>query len=315
MLENIKNIDIIDYIYEKNMELASEGIRIDTRKLRYFLTVAKEGQVTRAAKKLNMAQPPLSQQLRIFEEELGAVLLERNRKRMELTEAGKLLYEKGEELLRQFDELMREVREAGQGFRGVLSIGTVQSCLPLLPKRIVDFRNDYPFVSFKIWEGDTSQLYYWLNSRGIEVAIVRLPVDTRDLAMIRLQDEPYVLLAPNNWDIPESTIKMERLKDFPLLFLHRTNGTGVFEMLVNECRKFGFEPNIICECPDVTVLISLVAAGLGATMIPQSTASMLPLNEIKIIALENCTLQSESAVIWLKDRYLSKAARRFIEMF
>lgn len=288
---------------------------MDLRQIRYFVTIAKEGQITRAAQKLNMAQPPLSQQLRQMEEELNTTLLERNGRNLELTEAGRILRHKGELLLQQFAETVKEVKETGEGLRGILSIGTVISSLSLLPPRIVQFQAKYPEVTYKIERGDTSSLSNLLINREIELAIVRLPVDRDQFSVLRLPDEPYVLLAPEDWYGTETSLSMEQLEHVPLLLLHRTSIRGVFEIIVNECRRVGFEPNIIAECADPTILISLVAAGVGATILSKSTLSLFPLKNIKIIELENCSIQSEAAVIWLKDRYLSKAAQRFIELF
>ncbi|MEB3100492.1 LysR family transcriptional regulator [Ferviditalea candida] len=288
---------------------------MDLRQIRYFVTIAKEGQITRAAQKLNMAQPPLSQLLRQMEEELNTPLLERNGRNLELTEAGRILRQKGEILLQQFAETLREVKETGEGMRGTLAIGTVISSLSHLPPKIVQFRSRYPEVTYKIERGDTSTLSALLINRDIEVAIVRLPVDSDQFEVLRLPDEPYVLLAPEDWYGSETSLRMEQLERVPLLLLHRTNIRGVYEIIVNECRRAGFEPNIVAECADPTILITLVGAGIGATILSKSALSLFPLRNIKIIELENCSIQSEAAVIWLKDRYLSKAAQRFVEMF
>lgn len=288
---------------------------MDVRQIRYFVTIAKEGQITRAAQKLNMAQPPLSQLLKQMEDECDTVLVERKGRSIELTEAGKILFHKGELLLRQLDEIVREVKETGDGIRGVLSIGTVLSCLSKLPPKITEFHQNYPDVSFKIKDGDSSSLSRLLLNREIDVAIVRLPVDENEFAMVKLPGEPFALLIPDHWDIREASVRMERLDRMPLLLLHRTSISGTFEIIVNEFRRLGIEPNILAECADPNILISLVSAGLGATLLPVSSVSMFPLDNIRMIGLENCMIQSESAVIWLKDRYLSKPAEKFIELF
>lgn len=287
---------------------------MDVRQLRYFLTIAEEGQITRAAKKLNMTQPPLSQQLQMLEEELGTTLLERNTRSVELTEAGKALYKKGSLLLHQLDDITLEIKEIGKGIRGTLSLGTVKTGLHILTSMIAKFRDHYPSVTYKIWEGDTSNLAAQLKNRDIEAAIVRLPLEDPELDMIRLTSEPYVLVVPQSWDMEEVAIPMENIRDFPLLLLHRRAGKGVYEIIVNECKRHGFEPNILCECPDPTILISLVSVGLGATILPQSAVSTFPLSTIRSVLLENCHIHSETAIVWLKDRSLSKAAHEFIQL-
>lgn len=106
---------------------------MDIRQLRYFLEIAREGQITRAAKRLHMEQPPLSRQLKQMEKELGVTLFDRSGKRLELTRAGELLRQKAESLLQQFHESLNEVKELDEGVRGTLAIGAVVSCVSLLP--------------------------------------------------------------------------------------------------------------------------------------------------------------------------------------
>lgn len=287
---------------------------MDIKQLRYFSTIAEEGQITRAAKKLHMAQPPLSQQLKWLEQELGVLLMERNGKNVELTNAGSVLYKKAKELLHQLDETILEVKEVGEGLRGVLSIGCVKTCFSYVPERLRMFRELYPMVTFRLHEGDSFRLGQSLKNRDIELAIVRLPLVLDDFSFLPLPTDHFVVVMPEKWS-DRTTIPMKDLIDIPLMLLHRIRGTGQYEIVIDECRNHGFEPNIICDCPDAAMLLSLVAAGVGATLLPKSTLLALPLHGLKVIEIEDSTLGSESAVIWLKDRYLSKNAVRFIETF
>ena len=127
---------------------------MDIRQLRYFLAIAKEEQITRAAKALNMEQPPLSRQLRLMETELGVKLFDRVGKHLILTQAGYVLETRAKNLLHQLDETLVEVKEIDQGLRGTLAIGSAFSCVSLLPAKIKAFRTKYPLVSIKILEGD-----------------------------------------------------------------------------------------------------------------------------------------------------------------
>src|SRR5690625_602316 len=117
---------------------------MDLRQLQYFKTVAEEGQITRAAKKLNISQPPLSQQLKLIEEELGTEILIRHNRHVELTEAGKHLYKRAVMILKQMEETKTEIREMGEGIRGLLKIGVARTCATaFLPERINAFLNRY----------------------------------------------------------------------------------------------------------------------------------------------------------------------------
>jgi DNA-binding transcriptional LysR family regulator len=288
---------------------------MDLRQLKYFLTIAEEGQITRAAKKLNMSQPPLSQQLQMLEYELDTVLMERNTRSIELTEAGKVLYERGKHLIKELEDFTLEVKEIGKGVRGSLSIGTVKTCLPLTSTNIVKFRARYPNVTYKIREGDTSHLAEQLKNRSIEAAVVRLPLEDPDLQIQPLSNEPYVLVVPDAWGIQEKAIPMQDIRNFPLLLLHRTVGKGVYEIILSECSRLGFTPDVVCECPDPSILMSLVGEGMGATLLPESTVSAFASGRIRSIALDNCSINSEAAIVWLRERTLSKTAARFIELF
>ncbi|KON69465.1 LysR family transcriptional regulator [Peribacillus butanolivorans] len=288
---------------------------MDVRQLRYFSTIAEERQITRAAKKLHMAQPPLSQQLKALEQELGVILLDRNGKTMELTEAGKVLYDRAKELLQRLDETRIEVKELGEGIKGVLSIGSVKSCFSYIPERIRSFRKQYPMVNFRLYEGDSYRLADHLRKRDIELAIVRLPLDpTTDFSSMPLPIDSFVAVTTDTQD-ERNSIPLKELADMPLMLLHRVSGVGLYELVVNKCKNQGFEPNIVCECPDAAMLLSLVKAGVGVTLLPKSTLNSFPINGLKTLEIEDCTIESESAVIWLKDRFLSKSALRFIETF
>ena len=289
---------------------------MDIKQLRYFATIANEGQISRAARKLHMAQPPLSQQLKLLEEELGTPLFERKGRRLELTAPGKVLYKKAVMILNLLEETVMEVKETEQGLRGVLRIGSVKSGFSHLIRRIRRFREQYPMITFQLREGDSYRICELLRNRDIEIGLVRLPIEMEDVHMIHLPIEPYVAVLPKDWQIAAGpTISMKDVKDLPLLLLHRISGIGQYEMVIDECRRHGFEPNVICECPDVGMLLPLVAEGVGATIVPKSAIAHNQTKNIQHLEIEDSSLQSESAIIWLKDRYMSRAAQRFLEMF
>lgn len=289
---------------------------MDIRQLRYFATIAEEGQITRAAKKLHMAQPPLSQQLKALEDELSTLLVERNGKNIELTAAGKVLYKRAINLLSQLDETIMEVKEVGEGLKGTLSIGSVKTCFSYLPERIRIFREKYPHVTFRLYEGDTYRLIQDLRNRHIEVAIVRLPLESElnDLSLLPLPTDHFVAVIPEMWDY-ENTIRLNEFSSMPLMLLQRFKGAGLYELVIEECRKYHFEPKIVCQCPDASMILSLVREGVGASFLPRSALLSYPMDGLKVLEFEDFSIQSESAVVWLKDRYLSKSAIKFIETF
>ncbi|WP_219836817.1 LysR family transcriptional regulator [Paenibacillus sp. R14(2021)] len=295
---------------------------MELKQLKYFLAIAEEKQITRAAKRLHMEQPPLSRQLMLMEEELGAKLFERGRKQLTLTAAGELLKSKAESLLFQLDETMLEVKELEEGIRGTLSIGAVVSCISILPEPIRKLREAFPQITYKINEGDHFLLGEMLEKRTIELVISRLPFETgilpSKLSMLPLPSDPYVTVFPKSWTPfagDDGLITMKELAEYPLLTLKTDKTIRMHEQVVNEFRRHGLEPSIICECSSVAVIMSLVAAGIGATVFPKSILSSFPSGDIRMLPIRDASFESDTGILWLKDHLLSKRAQRFIACF
>ncbi len=294
---------------------------MDIRQLRYFVTIAHEGQITRAAKQLNMEQPPLSRQLKQMEEELGVLLFERTGKQLKLTDTGELLRQKAEQLLFQYEEAIREVQENEEGLRGTLAVGAVVSCISLLPRQIERFREAYPQVTYKIVEGDHFYLGELLEQRKIELIVTRLPFEAMSHSLqyeiLPLPSDPYVVVIPSSWTDFDgrSSIQMKELVNFPLITLKTDQTTQMHERVVSECRKIGIEPNVICECSSVAISMSLIAAGIGATVFPKSVMSGYFTDSVRTLDIVDADFESELGLLWLKNRYLSRRAQVFIEGF
>ena len=292
---------------------------MDIRQLRYFLALSEEGQVSRAAKKLNMSQPPLSQQLNLMEEELGVKLLDRKRngKSMELTEAGRVLYEKSKVLLEIFDDSMLEVKETGEGLQGTLAIGAVLAYMSYLPIKIKQFNSTYPSVTFKLFAGDPYEIHNYMENQDIELAIVYLPVEMDHVSIKNIGEVPNVFVVPEEWEEFRSKdeISISELEHTPLLLVHREKGSGIYEEILEEFKKKDLKPNILCECHDVNVLLSMVSAGIGASIVPKSAVSPQGVKGVRVLDIIDSSFQSNIALIWRNDRYLSKTAKHFIELF
>lgn len=289
---------------------------MNIKQLKYFYEIAKEGQITRAAKKLHIAQPPLSQSLKSLETKLGVLLFERNGREMVLTDAGEVLYRRSKFIFNNIDETIIEVQETGQGIQGTLSIGCNKSCFSHIPNKIRTYQERYPEVQFKLLEGDSYFLTKQLVEREIEVAIVRLPIDRENIEYYELPTEEYVAVVPNNLITEEKKeITLQELANIPLFLLHRLKGIGQFEIIMERFKQEGLNANIKCESPNVDMLLGLVSEGLGATIVPQSTLLKYNTNNVSVLRLANQHILSESAIIWAKDRYLSKSAQNFIKLF
>lgn len=293
---------------------------MDLRQMRYFLAIAREGQITKAAKTLNMEQPPLSRQLKLMEQELGVTLFDRSAKNLRLTPSGELLRERSESLLLQFNEVMKEVQELNEGIRGSLSIGSVVSCISLLPRPIERFRHQHPQVTFKITEGDHFLLGDQLVKGTIELIVARLPFEanlSEPVEILPLPSDPYVAVVSSKLfpgERPEG-LPMRELANLPFLTLKTNRTTRMHEQVLEECRQHGFEPDIIAECSSVAIIVALVAAGIGITVLPESVMSAFPIPQIKTLRLSDAEFHSDVGIVWMKERYLTKSARWFIDHF
>lgn len=289
---------------------------MDIRQLKYFVTIAEEGKITAAAKKLNIAQPPLSRQLKQMEEELGVILFDRDNKSLNLTLEGERLLLRTKELLNKLDETMVEVQELRKDASGILSVGSNLYCASLILSKVVDIREKNPGLTFKVWEGETIHLIKMLSKRQIEIAITNSPITEKSISQMTLESDPYVLVLPEKWTWSGSEqCRLEEIIDLPLILLRPNYGLGAYGQIVNEFQRLDLEPNILCECQDLIMLLGLVSSGFGATILPLSLLSLHSLGGLRVIQLKDQTLISEPKVIWRKNSYLSKAAKEFLKLF
>lgn len=290
---------------------------MDLKKLIYFVTIVEEGQITRAANRLHIAQPPLSMQLKALEEELGVILINRDKKEFELTSPGATFYKRAKEVLDSIDGMVKEVKEEKEGIRGKLSIGTVKSCVPYLLPLLNKFKEKYPDVTFQIWEEDSKRLEELLLNKKIELGIVRLPLQSQDvknvnsLSIYPLHSEPLVAIQlKDSGKCNADTITVKELKDSPLLILHSQGDIYIFHRFVETCKTYGFNPDIICESSDVFTLIKLAELGLGIAILPQGAVQLLQKESLSYFRVIP-EIKTDTALIWIESKYLSKAALNF----
>ncbi len=286
---------------------------VNSRQLRYFLAVAEEGQVTRAARKLHIAQPPLSQQIKLLEQDLGVRLLERSGRGIRLTGAGRILARRGREVLSGFEDVEREMADYQKGPHGPLSIGTVASSgATILPPLLCAYHASYPTVDFQIREGNTYRVIELLKEEAVEIGIIRTPFDQAPFEVRRSPepDEPMVAAGAAKYALLDEPGAMPAaaLGDLPLIMHRRYEA-----IFLQACRDF--KPQIICRGDDVRSLLTWAVSGLGVAVVPAS--AMRPAEDLPLACRELAepSLCTSVAVIWLKDRYLSVAARRFVSLF
>jgi DNA-binding transcriptional LysR family regulator len=255
---------------------------MDLRHLRYFVAVAEEGHITRAAERLNIQQPPLSRLIKGIEQELDAQLFRRKPRGVELTEAGQAFLGKARAALANVDQAIVTARRTARGEEGRISIGVVHTAQfhPFVPPVIRAFRESLPLVSLTLEEALSDALIQRLRDEQTDVAFIRsLPADSEGLIFNRLLDEELVVAMPTGH--PLALGNRRRPAAVPLKSLAGESflipGGVRFALhtaTIAACHAAGFTPKISQEVPLITSALGYVAAGLGILVVPESMRRM-----------------------------------------
>lgn len=288
-----------------------QGIGI--KDMRAFFAIVEEGNISHAAQRLDVAQPALSRQMKRLEEKLNVKLFERGSRRIRLTDAGRVLYGRVENILGMVDGTVREITEIGTGAKGSIRIGTITtSGAKILPDLISEFHKVYPNITFEIWEAEGARVLELLDSHLIEIAITRTQVDNLAYELLVLPNEPLVIVMNQNnlCGKNNETIKLKELKNQPFIIPLRWK--SIFE---TNCKKSGFEPNIICVSDSVVQDLMMVKKNLGVALIPISSKELLTDGDLVYKRLVEPEMKTHTVISWLKNQTLSTACSHFVDMF
>ncbi len=297
------------------MPVRKGGKRVDIRQLLYFTTIAEEGSISAAAKKLHLSQPPLSYQMKLLEEELHLPLIERSARGIALTEAGRVLYKRAQGILELSELTRKEMLAMASGFTGTLHIGTVSSSgASLLGWRIPAFHQKYPQIGFAIHEGNTFELMEMLESGLIELAIVRTPFHSDQLNCLYLSPEPMIAAGAASFfpaGMPSGQpISLELLGHAPVILYRRFE-----KILLSLCEQKGITPQVFCIADDARTTLMWAEAGLGVAVVPQSAYRIMPHHNMVYGELSEEDLHTRIAAVCKKGCSLSWAAQQFLEIF
>lgn len=253
---------------------------MELRHLRYFLVVAEEGHFTRAAQRLGMQQPPLSQQIRALEKELGFALFRRHPKGAALTVGGEAFLKEATAILHGVEQAAERAARAAEGAEGNISVGCTSSAAahPLIPKIVQAFRVAYPAVHLDFREGSAAELTEEIERRKLDIAFLRLPVSKPPmLAFHRLAEEEMLLVLPVDHHLLAGrsgdempSIPLKALAQERFILVRRYGAPGMYSNLIDACERAGFTPQIALEVERMLPNISLVAAGVGISAVPAS---------------------------------------------
>jgi len=248
---------------------------LELRQLRYFMAVAEELSFTRAAERLNLSQPPLSQQISSLEVELGAKLFVRTSRRVELSDCGKALLPHVEAIFGHVDEGRKHVRRVSEGMQGRIHIGLTGShFLGPFPRFIRQFRESRPSVDLVLHELAPNEQLARLRSSKLDLCFERGAARSTDLeSMLLWKDEAVVAMPHGHRFCARKLIQLHELADEDFVFLLK--GSSTYERSVRDaCIASGFEPLIVQQVLEVPAILNLVGAGLGISVVPASLARM-----------------------------------------
>ena len=287
---------------------------MEIKDMQAFYAIVEEGNISHAAQRLDIAQPALSRQMKRLETALGVQLFERGSRRIRLTEAGRVLYSRVEHILGMVDGTVREITEIGSGVAGAIRLGTITtSGAMVLPELIAEFHRRYPQVTFQLWEGEGARILELLDNRVIEIGITRTQVDQNVYESIVLPNEPLVMVMHRTrccCGAQEDVVRLAELKDQPMIVPLRWK-----TIFVTQCRKLGFEPNIICVSDSIVQDVLCTKMGVGMALLPVSARSLLTDGDIIYKKLIEPEFSTHTVVAWLKNRPLSSRSRHLILLF
>jgi len=283
---------------------------MDLRSLRYFVAVAEELNITRAAEKLNMSQPPLSSQMKGLEEELGTQLFIRGKRHLTLTASGTVLLRRAKQLLELSDQTQQEIRSI-EGIAGHLNIGLVEGRAPyLLARWIAGFRMEFPKVSFSLWNGSGDDVLERLNRGLVDLALIAAPYNTELLEGIAVAREPWVAILSVKHPLAQEKgdfLPLRKLAGQPLFIPSRRSRA---ESVHAWFREIDEEPVIAGELSNYIDAVALAEQNVGICIFPMTTYTENELLVKKIIT--DSARQIEYALVWNRNQLNKELASEFV---
>jgi DNA-binding transcriptional LysR family regulator len=290
------------------------SVRVELRHLRYFVALAEDLHFGAAARRLRIAQPSLSQQIRSLEKELGVTLLERANRGTKLTEAGAVYLLEARAILASVETAATDARRAERGEVGRLAIGFLSlAALDVLPPLLERFRKINPDVSITLLEQSTEEQMRGVLDGTLDLGIVREPAPSELIASRHLLRDAQVVAVPATHRLAANRkIAMEQLRDEAFILFPRTEGTAMYDRIISACAHAGFSPRVVQEARIVTTMIGLVAAGLGVAILPSIAARV---GQPAVIYLPLAPrLMLDTRLIWHPGTFQAKpAVRAFLD--
>lgn len=287
------------------------------RQLEYFAAVAEAKSISRASRELHVAQPPISRQIALLEDELGVQLFLRNNKGIELTEAGRCLYQQSEQMFQSLRMMADSVRDVDAGLRGQVKLGVIYSDLPMVMEHLKAYHREYPQVELYIRMGSPNDLLDDLNRGKLHVLYLRSQSEEGAGLREKILGEDSLELVMNGQTDPapgQSTVPVEALKGVPMCLLRSDDLWGYSNNLKNQCQRSGFSLNVVCQCYDTPMAMQLVQAGFGVSYLPRSIVKTMPRSGVYSKPVQGVEAKSYPVLVWAEQIYYASCVKRYIAM-
>ena len=285
---------------------------MDIRHLTYFIEVAKQKSFTKASQVLCLSQPTLSKMVKNLEEALKVELLDRSSKKVVLTAAGEIVFEEGQKILGSFKDLSSVVNDMMNLKKGKLKIGVPPLIAVLFfPKIIREFRELYPGITIQLVEKSAAKVRQDVKNGTLDFGVDLLPVEG-EFDVVPFMDEEMMLFVHSSSPLStKEEVSLIEIKDEP--FVYFQEDSKLRQLVVEECRKLGFEPTISYESFNWDLISEMVAENLGISIFPKSVVKKVDLSKVKVIPLINPPINWKLGIILKKEKYVSYAAKEMIK--
>lgn len=275
---------------------------MELRHLEYFRVVAEELHFRKAAERLFITQPPLTRQIKQLEEELGVLLFERSNKRVNLTPAGKYLFEETNKIFGGIDAIRMAMSQYSEGKGGELKIGFVSSTLfSKLSELLVALKGSFPQLKTRLYEVPTVKQIDAIEKGRLDVGILRAPVYSEYLEVVPLFKDDFVFVTSKNADKGGNAFTLADHKDKPFIFFNKSYATAFFNKLMEICLRHGFKPDVVHEANNVHTIIRMVEQGLGVSILPGSVAKQYERYDVSFESITNTDIQTEVVVAYRRE--------------
>lgn len=277
--------------------------KLELRHLRYFVAVAEELHFGRAARRLGIAQPPLSQQIQRLEQVVGVRLFERTSRRVQLTDGGATLLVEARRVLAAATEAFEATRRAGRGELGELRVAFAATVMFLaLPEVIREFRGRYPGVHLDLREMPTGPQLAGIKAGEIDIGFVREPRPDPELEIVTVMREPLRIAVNKSHPLAaRPTIAVRHLAEEPFVLFPEELAPGLYAQVLGLCRAAGFTPRVVEESRELYTSVSLVEAGIGVSILPASVEK-LGWRGVRYRPIPSASAETRIAAAWRKDR-------------